>query len=88
MATFVLVPGAGGLAWEWHRLDPELRGLGHDVVPVDLPAGDDAAGLPEYADTVVSAIGGRTAVVLVAQSYGASRHRSCANGPASTCSSS
>ncbi|MFD0903231.1 alpha/beta fold hydrolase [Actinomadura sediminis] len=68
MATFVLIPGAGGRAWYWHRLPPELRG--HDVVAVDLPADDDAAGLREYADTVVSAIGGRTGVVLVAQSMG------------------
>jgi len=70
MATIVLIPGAGGLAWEWHRLEPELRSLGHDVVPVDLPAADDSAGLTEYADTVVGAIGDRTEIVLVAQSYG------------------
>jgi pimeloyl-ACP methyl ester carboxylesterase len=67
---FVLIPGAGGLAWEWHRLEPELRALGHDVVPVQLPAGDDSAGLAEYADTVVDAIGDRTGIVLVAQSFG------------------
>ena len=70
MATFVLIPGAGGLAWEWHRLGPELRRLGHDVVPIDLPSGDNAAGLAEYADTVVRAVGERMDVVLVAQSYG------------------
>jgi pimeloyl-ACP methyl ester carboxylesterase len=70
MATFVLIPGAGGLAWEWHRLEPELRSLGQDVIPIDLPAGDGSAGLPEYADTVTSAIGDRAGVVLVAQSYG------------------
>lgn len=68
--NFVLIPGAGGLAWESHKLDPELRALGHDVVPIDLPAGDDAAGLAEYADTVVNAIGERTGIVLVAHSYG------------------
>jgi pimeloyl-ACP methyl ester carboxylesterase len=67
--TFVLIPGAGGLAWEWHLLEPELRALGHDVVPIELPAGDDSAGLAEYADTVVSAIGGRTGIVLVAHSF-------------------
>ncbi|HEU5203565.1 MAG TPA: alpha/beta hydrolase [Candidatus Limnocylindrales bacterium] len=68
--TFVLIPGAGGLAWEWHRLEPELRALGHDVVPIELPAGDDSAGLAEYADAVVEAIGERTGIVLVAQSFG------------------
>ncbi|GAA4737297.1 alpha/beta fold hydrolase [Phytohabitans rumicis] len=68
MATFVLIPGAGGTAWYWHRVEPLLRGRGHDVVAVDLPAGDDAAGLAEYADAVVAAIGDRTGLVLVAQS--------------------
>ena len=68
MATFVLIPGAGGEAWEWHRLTTELQALGHDVVAVELPAGDDRAGWSEYADTVVDAIGDRRDVVLVAQS--------------------
>ena len=68
--TFVLIPGAGGLAWEWHLLEPELRALGHDVVPIQLPAEDDSAGLTEYADTVVDAIDGRPDLVLVAQSFG------------------
>ncbi|QFG26332.1 alpha/beta fold hydrolase [Actinomadura sp. WMMB 499] len=68
MATFVLIPGAGGRAWYWHRLVPELRG--HDVVAVDLPADDDSADLSEYADVVAAAIGDRTDVVLVAQSMG------------------
>jgi hypothetical protein len=38
------------------------------VVAVDLPADDDSAGLPEYADAVVEAIGDRTNLLLVAQS--------------------
>jgi pimeloyl-ACP methyl ester carboxylesterase len=70
MATFVLIPGAGGLAWEWHRLGPELEALGHTAVPVDLPAGDDASGLAEYADWAAKACAGRTSIVLVAQSFG------------------
>lgn len=71
MATYVLIPGAGGAAFYWHRVEPLLRERGHDVVAVDLPAGDDAAGLGEYADAVVEAIGGRTGgLVLVAQSMG------------------
>ncbi len=70
MATFVLIPGAGGLAWEWHLLAPALEGLGHTAVPIELPAGDDSAGLAEYADVVATAIGDRRGVVLVAQSYG------------------
>jgi pimeloyl-ACP methyl ester carboxylesterase len=70
VATYVLIPGAGGSAWYWHRLVPELRRHGHDVVAVDLPAADDSAGLAEYADAVVEAIGDRTGLVVVAQSLG------------------
>ncbi|MFF0062454.1 alpha/beta fold hydrolase [Streptomyces sp. NPDC005279] len=67
MATYVLIPGADGRAWYWHRLVPELRRRGHDVVAVDLPR-ESSAGLAEHADAVVRAIGGRGGVVLVAQS--------------------
>jgi pimeloyl-ACP methyl ester carboxylesterase len=70
VASYVLIPGAGGSAWYWHRLVPHLRGRGHDVVAVDLPAADDSAGLVEYTDAVVDAIGERTDLVLVAQSMG------------------
>jgi pimeloyl-ACP methyl ester carboxylesterase len=68
--TFVLIPGAGGQAWYWHRLVAELERRGHDTVAVDLPADDDSAGLAAYADTVVRAVGDRAPVVLVAQSMG------------------
>ncbi len=44
MATFLLVPGAGGDARLWRRLVPELEALGHEAMAVSLPAGDDAAG--------------------------------------------
>jgi pimeloyl-ACP methyl ester carboxylesterase len=47
---------------------PELQARGHDTVTMDLPCDDDAAGLGEYTDTVVDAIGDRTDLVLVAQS--------------------
>ena len=49
---------------------PELRGRGHDTVAVDLPCDDDSAGLREYADAVVEAVGDRTDLVVVAQSLG------------------
>ncbi|WP_370082036.1 alpha/beta fold hydrolase [Streptacidiphilus sp. MAP12-16] len=68
MATYVLIPGADGRAWYWHRVVPELRRRGHDVVAVDLPEGN-SAGLAEYADAVVQAIGDRSSgLILVAQS--------------------
>jgi pimeloyl-ACP methyl ester carboxylesterase len=70
MSRFVLIPGAGGTPWYWHRVVPELAARGHEVVAVDLPGPDESAGLPEYADTVVSAIGGHRDAVLVAQSMG------------------
>src|SRR3954469_14752401 len=56
--TFLLIPGAGGEAWYWHRLVPELASRGHDAVAVDLPAGSDDVGLDGYADVVVAAGGG------------------------------
>ncbi len=70
MATYVLIHGAGSDSWYWHLVVPELRARGHDVVAVDLPCDDDSAGLSEYADTVVDAIGDRTDLVVVAQSLG------------------
>jgi pimeloyl-ACP methyl ester carboxylesterase len=68
--TFVLIPGAGGSAWYWHRVVPLLQGAGHEAIAVDLPGDDPAAGLPEYAGLVASAIGSRDNVVLVAMSLG------------------
>jgi hypothetical protein len=38
------------------------------VVAPDLPCDDDAAGLSEYADVVVQAVGSRSDLVVVAQS--------------------
>src|SRR4029453_4604071 len=70
MATFVLIHGAADVGWYWHLVKAELRRRGHDVVAPDLPCDDDAAGLPEYADTVVEAIGDRRDLVVVGQSFG------------------
>ena len=68
--TFVLIPGAGGVAWYWHRVVPLLRGAGHEAIAVDLPGDDPTAGLPEYADLVAGVIGSRDNVVLAAMSLG------------------
>jgi pimeloyl-ACP methyl ester carboxylesterase len=68
VSTYVLVHGAGSDSWYWHLVVPELRALGHDVVAVDLPCDDDAAGLQQYADAVVDAVGDRGELILVAQS--------------------
>jgi pimeloyl-ACP methyl ester carboxylesterase len=71
MATYALIHGSGDSAFYWHLVAPELRERGHDVVAVDLPCDDESAGLSEYADTVIEAIGARTDPIVVAQSFGA-----------------
>lgn len=70
MSTFVLVPGAGGTSWYWHRVAPLLERAGHTAVAIDLPGDDETAGLAEYTRIVARAIDGRDDVVLVAQSLG------------------
>src|SRR3954468_14157088 len=68
VSTYVLIHGAGSDPWYWHLVAPKLRALGHDVVAVDLRCDDDGAGLQQYADSVVDAVGGRGELILVAQS--------------------
>jgi pimeloyl-ACP methyl ester carboxylesterase len=70
MATFVLIHGAGDVGWYWHLVGTELSQRGHDVVAPDLPCDDDSAGLREYVETVVEAIGDRRDLVVVGQSFG------------------
>jgi alpha-beta hydrolase superfamily lysophospholipase len=70
VATIALIHGAGDAGWYWHLVEDELRQRGHDTLAPDLPCDDDSAGLAEYADTVVAAIGGRRDLVVVAQSFG------------------
>ncbi|HJR73062.1 MAG TPA: alpha/beta hydrolase [Luteimonas sp.] len=70
MTTFVLIHGGGDVGWYWHLLEAELRSRGHDVVAPDLPCDDQSAGLNEYADAVVAAVGERKNLVVVGQSYG------------------
>jgi len=71
MTTFVLLPGAGSAGAIWDGVTAGLLRRGHDPVPVDLPCEDPAAGLPEYVDATVRAIGDRRDVVAVGQSLGA-----------------
>jgi len=71
VSTYVLIPGAGGDSYYWHLVEPLLRERGHEVVAVDLPSGDDSAGLHEYAEAVLEAVGDRADLVVVAQSLGA-----------------
>lgn len=68
MSTYVLIHGAGDTGWYWHLVADHLQEHGHDVVAPDLPGGN--SGLAEYTDAVVSAVGARSDLVVVAQSFG------------------
>jgi pimeloyl-ACP methyl ester carboxylesterase len=73
VATYVLIHGASSDSWLWHRVVPLLHAAGHDVIAPDLPISDPEAGIAEYADTVVAALGDRAEaddLIVVAQSMG------------------
>jgi pimeloyl-ACP methyl ester carboxylesterase len=70
MSSYLMIPGAGGAAWFWHRVVPLLEAAGHEAIAIDLPGPDPAAGLPEYTEIALAAADGRTDVVLAAQSMG------------------
>jgi pimeloyl-ACP methyl ester carboxylesterase len=70
MATYVVIHGAGDVGAHWDLVSSELRERGHEVVAPDLPSEDESAGLDEYAETVVGAIGDRRDLVVVAHSLG------------------
>ena len=69
--SYILIPGAGGMAWYWHRVVALLEQAQREAIAVDLPGDDESAGLDDYAEIVVREIGQRTNVTLVAQSLGA-----------------
>lgn len=71
MARFVLIPGAGGNAWLWHRLVEELSERGHSAAAVDIMEDDPELGLEDYAQQVLEAIAGDPKTVVVALSMGA-----------------
>jgi pimeloyl-ACP methyl ester carboxylesterase len=68
--SFVLVPGAGGNAGFWQRVEPLLRRAGYHSVAVALPNWPGAT-FSDHADAIVAAAGGPDEVTLVAQSMGA-----------------
>ncbi|GIH97714.1 alpha/beta hydrolase [Planobispora siamensis] len=71
MATFVLIHGGGDSGWSWHLLEAGLRSRGHHTLAPDLPSDNVYAGLDDYADAVVKAVGDRRDLVVVGHSYGA-----------------
>jgi pimeloyl-ACP methyl ester carboxylesterase len=71
MTTYIMVPGAGGQAWYWHRVAPLLGAAGHAAVAVELPAGDESAGLAAYTAAILATAeeaGVESGCVVVAQS--------------------
>jgi pimeloyl-ACP methyl ester carboxylesterase len=70
VATFVLIHGGGGSAWDWHLVVPELENRGHEALAVDLPCDDAAAGWSEYVDVAAVGIGERQPLVAVGHSLG------------------
>ena len=58
------------MAWYWHRVAALLEQAHHEAIAIDLPGDDVNAGLDDYADIVVRAIGEQSNVILVAQSLG------------------
>ena len=71
MATYVLIPGAGGDAWYWHLVVPLLEAAGHRAIPVALPASDPEAGLDAYVAAALDAVGTPEGdAVVVGQSLG------------------
>jgi len=46
--TFGLIPGAGGSAWFWSKVESELSRRGHEVVAVDRPADDETVDVSGY----------------------------------------
>jgi pimeloyl-ACP methyl ester carboxylesterase len=71
VATFGLIHGGGGSAWDWHLVVQELRRLRHDAVAVELPSEHETAGWEEYGDTVAAALSTRNDLVVVGHSLGA-----------------
>jgi pimeloyl-ACP methyl ester carboxylesterase len=70
VATFALIHGGGGSAWDWHLVVPELNEHGHESIAVDLPTEAGSAGWWAYADAVVDAVPERQPVVVVGHSLG------------------
>ena len=86
MATFVLIHGAGSDSWYWHLVAPELRGArSRRRRASTCRATTTRAGLAEYTDVVVDAIGDRARPrARRAVAWPGSPRRWCANACRST----
>jgi pimeloyl-ACP methyl ester carboxylesterase len=70
VATFVLIPGAGGHAAYWNRLSAELETSRHRVVAVEIKEDDPSLDLDGFAAVVEAAMDDYADAILVAQSLG------------------
>jgi pimeloyl-ACP methyl ester carboxylesterase len=68
--SFVLVPGAGGNAGYWQRVEPLIQQAGFSSVAVSLPNWPGAT-FDDHAAAIVAAAPGAAHITLVAQSLGA-----------------
>jgi pimeloyl-ACP methyl ester carboxylesterase len=70
VATFALIHGGGGSAWDWHLVVAELQKGGHHAVAVDLPSEQESADWQTYARAVVDAVADRPNLIVVGHSLG------------------
>jgi pimeloyl-ACP methyl ester carboxylesterase len=71
MSKFVIVPGAWDTPATMEPVLEPLRSTGNEVIVIDLPCGNPAANLEEYADAVRAGLPhDLTEVVLVGYSFG------------------
>lgn len=70
MADIALVHGSYHGAWCWDLIRPELQGLGHRVITMDLPISQPRLGAADYAQAVEDALDPDSEPVLVAHSAG------------------
>ncbi|HSK59057.1 MAG TPA: alpha/beta fold hydrolase, partial [Actinomycetospora sp.] len=70
MTTWLLLPGAGGAAWYWHRVAAILTARGDEAIAVDLPADDPSAGVPRYVEVALADLGDRPDAGVGGQSLG------------------
>jgi pimeloyl-ACP methyl ester carboxylesterase len=69
--NFLLIPGAGGEAWVWSRVESELIARGHAATSIDLPADDQSCGIEKYAERALAAVEDGSNPLVVGLSLGA-----------------
>lgn len=65
-----MIHGAAYVGWSWQLVAEELRARGHRVVAPGLPCEDETAGLEQFTQTVVEAVGEHGHLTVVGHSFG------------------